>query len=407
MIRLEQRGSRTGAARSISIGIAVMTLTGLAGACSTTSSPGSAPAQGPPPPSIAVPLATSIHTEAGTWATVAMGHLDQPLNTFWQLLYRPAAGPGWSNQVGATAVATNGGLVLASNGGPTLVAGVRPSNLLMFSPLVSTSNGGRSWSNGLSPHGLVNQVHALAAGPSGQGLALVSDHGALQVLESPNALTNWVPLVSQAGLAGGAAGTSCDLRSLTAVGYLGAGAVVAGTCGRPGVAGIFSPAAGGWALVGPSLPSQLTQGRVEVLALVHVGAGLAALLAVSDQTGTALLGAWAVGAGRPWATSPPLPLGAPQTIVSVGPDSKDGMFVLTSAPSGTDTLYAVHGPGQPWTGMPPPPAGTSTVAFQPDATVAALAVDDTVLTVWIAGPGSTRWRKSQVLNVPIQFGSSG
>ena len=63
------------------------------------------------------PLATSLGGPAGTWASVAMGQLDEPLNTFWQLLYRPAGGTRWSNQVEATVVATNGGIVLAPLGG--------------------------------------------------------------------------------------------------------------------------------------------------------------------------------------------------------------------------------------------------------------------------------------------------
>ena len=81
-------------------------------ACASTSSPSRRPI-GPPPTLFPTPLATSIQTAQGTWATVAMGHLDDPDNTFWQLFFRPAGSIAWSNQVEATATATNGGLVLA------------------------------------------------------------------------------------------------------------------------------------------------------------------------------------------------------------------------------------------------------------------------------------------------------
>ena len=53
------------------------------------------------PPShrvIATSLATSIETSAGTWAVVPMGHLDQPLNTFWQLFFRAS----WRGTAGPT-----------------------------------------------------------------------------------------------------------------------------------------------------------------------------------------------------------------------------------------------------------------------------------------------------------------
>ncbi len=105
-----------------------------------------------------------------------MGHLDDPLNTFWQLFFLPPGGRSWSNQVEATAVATNGGLVLAPSAGRSLAVGIRPSNQLTFSPVIATANGGRSWSNGLIPQGLAASPDALAAGPSGQAVALVGNH---------------------------------------------------------------------------------------------------------------------------------------------------------------------------------------------------------------------------------------
>ena len=118
------------------------------------------------------PLATSVQTSDGTWATIPMGRLDEPLNTFWQLFYRPDGSVPWSNRVEATATATNGGLVLAS-AGPSLLVGVRPSVDLTFTPLISTSNGGRSWSDGLVAKELAARPDALAT-TAGHALALVN-----------------------------------------------------------------------------------------------------------------------------------------------------------------------------------------------------------------------------------------
>lgn len=171
--------------------------------------------------------------------------------------------------------------------------------------------------------------------------------------------------------------------------------------------GIFATRAGHWGLVGPSLPSPFSDGRTEVLAVQPEGGGLCTLLAVSDQTGIALLAAWIAGGGETWTTSPPLSLRPSEAVLSVGPDRASGMFVLMSTPSGTNSLEVVHGPGQPWTQLPSPPPGTATVAFLPGSVADALAVDDTVLTVWTAGAASKVWTKGQVINVPIQFGSSG
>ena len=102
---------------------------GLA-SCGTSALPG-APTGAVAAPSKA-PLPASVQTRAGTWATVPMGDLGQPLNTFRQLFFRPAGSASWSDRVQATATATNGGLVLADDN-QDLVVGVRPSNMLTFS----------------------------------------------------------------------------------------------------------------------------------------------------------------------------------------------------------------------------------------------------------------------------------
>ena len=70
----------------------------------------------PGPPELVAPTAdTSVVPGGGTWATVAMGHLGDPANTFWQLLHSPNGTTGWTDRVGATQVATET-LELAHNG---------------------------------------------------------------------------------------------------------------------------------------------------------------------------------------------------------------------------------------------------------------------------------------------------
>jgi len=55
-----------------------------------------------------------VQSSAGTWVTLPMGRLNQPLNTFWQLFFRPTGMTTWNDKVGATATATNGGLIMAA-----------------------------------------------------------------------------------------------------------------------------------------------------------------------------------------------------------------------------------------------------------------------------------------------------
>jgi hypothetical protein len=354
-------------------------------------------------PDVPTPLATSVQTSNGTWATIPMGRLDEPLNTFWQLFYRPN-GPGpWSNQVEATATATNGGLVLAS-AGPSLLVGVRPSVNLTFTPLISTSNGGRSWSDGLVPRELAARPAALAT-TTGHALALVNSPKGAQVLADIGGISKWRNLVTVGALARSKAGKSCGLGTLTSLSYQGARPLVGGSCSHGGVVGLFVEVDGTWRLAGPTLPSALDNGRAEVLGLWTGDRTTMALIAVADATGTNLLAAWSLPGGG-WAASVPQVVGQDEAVASFGAAEGNGIFVLLEDPSGAEQFAVAQHAGTGWRQLPPPPRGTATVAFAPGLPADALVASGTSFSVWALKPASNRWSKAQVINVPLQYGSS-
>jgi len=373
-------------------------------ACSTSGAPSVPSSAGAP--SLPTPLATSVQTTAGTWATVPMGNLSQPLNTFWQLFFRPPGAASWSNKVEAAATATNGGLVLASAVGRSVIVGIRPSARLTYSPLITTSDAGRTWSDGLVSEGLAARPDALAADASGHALALVNDRDGTEVLSNAGDLATWRAVVSQSALSGTRGpGWSCGLRSLTAVGYLAGQPLVGGSCSRPGVVGLFGQSSGAWRLVGPALPRPLERGRVEVLDLGAAQASTSTLLAVSSGHRADLVAAWSTSRGR-WSTSSVLPLRPDEQVASFGPADGSALFVLLKAASGTDGLFVAEPSTSAWRELPSPPPGTTTVAFGLGAPAAALVAGATVATVWSLGSTSSTWAKSQVIDVPIQYGSS-
>jgi hypothetical protein len=358
-------------------------------------------------PSIATSLATSVQTGEGTWATLPMGHLDQPLNTFWQLFYRPTGTNSWTDKVEATAVATNGGLVLASATGQPFVAGVRPTNFLAFSPLIATTDGGRSWSNGLLPVGLAADPGALSTAPDGETLALVGRGTRAKVLVTTGDLSIWRTLTTARTLASGSGGKACGIGSLTTVASLAGMTMVGASCERPGVVGIFAERAGSWQLSTFALPPSLSGDRIEVLDMAETPSGLSALLGIAGRGRTALVAAWTTGAGG-WSVSPALALEPGARLESFGPAGGTGLFALTSTASGAKRLAVTDGAGLPWHQMPPPPPGTDTVAFGTAGapTIDALAGSDTTMTVWAFNQGSSDWVKGQVVHVHIEFGSS-
>jgi hypothetical protein len=377
----------------------VMCVTG----CSTGRSPEAAAPIALRGSGVTAPVPTVVDTPSGTWASVPMGHLDDPLNTFWQLLYRPAGSASWSDQIGATATATNGGIALASGADTPLIVGVRPSNRLVFSPLIATTDGGHTWQDGLLPDGLADVPDAIAASSS-QTLAVVTYQTRTQILAAGADLSSWHPVTTEVALAATSAGRACGLKSINAVAYYTSIPLVGGVCTRPAAPAVFAFIHGTWQSDGPTIDPAGAAGAA-VLELEDRNGTLAGLFATTRPgSATSITAGWSTDAGRHWQTSPPLQLGADEQLTSDGPAGPDGFYVLASNPAARQTLEVIEGPGTSWQVQPSPPPGTEAVALTNDGPGQALSVNSATLTIWSLSSGS--WVKGQVMNVAIDYGSS-
>lgn len=367
-----------------------------------------------------IPLASSATTPSGVWATVAMGHLQDPLNTFWQLPFRPAGKATWTNQVKATATATNGGLVLAS-AGKRLLVGIRPSVDLTYTPLIATSDGGITWSTGLIDQGLSSAVSALAVDPTGRAMAITSTKAGSQVVSESGSFSSWKTVGTLQSLDSSQAGKACDADSLTAVGYAGGATVIGASCTKPGSTGLFVTGPGGWVTSGPRLsglagltvtalaakPTPLPAATPTGTGTGTSNSGLAFLLGVSGPAGQSphLVVAWSADATT-WQTSPPIPVGSTDSVLSFGPTSGGGLFVVARGPGATILAYLTSGPGATWHELPAAPPGTATLAAGHAQAIQALAVNNTLLRLWTFDPSTNSWVDSQTMQVNIEFGSS-
>jgi len=376
----------------------------LAAAVLTAGCGSAAPAASGPtawaPPGGAPFLATTMATGAGTWAVVVMGGSVATHDNFWQLFVRPAASPDWK-LVTPPGVADNGGLVLAA-ADQSLITAFRPSQGLTYTPLTLTRNGGQAWSsaNPLDA-ALGNLPDALAAAPgTGNLLALLTDGTAM--LAGPG-YASWTTLATQHSLAASPPGHRCGLGTLTAAAFSPFGVpLLAGACARPGIAGIFAARDRTWQAAGPALPPALARQAITVLRLTRTGGRTAALLAAGTGPAASLLAAWSPDSGSHWTLSAPFRLnGTDLTSASFGPDDT-AAIVLSGGRGATVTAS-----GAPWRSLPALPPGTATLAAAPAGRLDALAVQRTKLTVWQLAPGTTAWRTTQAINVPVQFGSSG
>ena len=363
----------------------VLACAGLIAGCGSQS----AGVTGAGPPPLTAPLTTSLVTAQGTWAVAVMGGADAG-NKFWQLFFRPATSGRWSLAT-PQGVASNGGLV-AAGGGPYLVVGFRPSQNLAFSPLATSTDTGQNWTPGLLDAGLADTPGAIAVGPSGRTLALLRD-GTIEAAPTAGdaAAGRWAPLTTLKALAASAPGRACGLEGVTAVSFgPDQNPMAAGSCARPGAAGVFTDAGGTWRPAGPALPAG---SRVRVLGLTAVAGGTMALLAA----GTSLFAAWR--AGTRWTVS--------------GPVTADGVRALGFGPGGSAWLLPDRGrpetvagaADKTWRPLPPGPAGTQVLAPGTGGSYDALAVAGSRLTVWRLAGGA--WARAQQITVPVQYGSSG
>jgi hypothetical protein len=372
--------------------LALLGLIGLAAGCGSQAAPVSTPTLRVQ----TVPLSTSLVTPQGTWAVAVMGGPAGAENNFWQLFVRPAGVSRWA-LVTPEGVADNGGLIAAGGAdGTSLVVGFRPSQRLAFSPLATSADTGKNWTPGLLDAGLADVPDAMAVAASGQTLALLHD-GSIETAATAGAATagQWSRLTTLSTLAASTPGRGCGLVSVNAVSFSPNNVpMAAGSCVRPGVAGVFADTGGAWQSAAPVLPARFGGDQVQVLGLGRTAGGTAALL----LAGTDLLAAWSDGGH--WTVSAPLAAaGAEQGVSASGFGPGGSVWVLL----GGGRAQVISGPGGSWQALPALPTGTATLA--PGPGYDALAVSGSRLTVWrLAG---TAWAKVQMINVPIQYGSSG
>jgi hypothetical protein len=371
----------------------------LAAGCGSSLASSTTRPAAPPAP----PLATSFGGAGGSgWTIVDMGGPAAQENNFWQLFVRPSATAAW-RQATPAGVADNGGLVVASAGGGSLLTGFRPSQDLSFSPLAASSNNGENWSatGPLNP-GLASLPDALAAAPGGRVLALTDGGGAQLGTGFGSA---WTRLSSASALAATAAGKTCGLTSLTAAAFSESGALMlAGDCGRQGTAGIFTDTGGTWQAAGPAIPASMARETVGVVRLASTGSGLVALLRAGTGPDTSLVAAFspAGSGGSQWTLSAPLRIGSRQLLsTTVGPGTSAGIILN----AGTGVTLA--GPGAPWQTLPALPRWTATLSLGPSGEVDAVAANVGTFSDWRLGSGAAGgWHLAQTIQVSIPYGSS-
>jgi hypothetical protein len=354
------------------------------------------------------PIPASTTTPTGSSIVIAMGHLRDPSNTFWEVFLRQAGRASWVLHT-PPGVASNGGLMLAASPSGSLTVGFLVSADLKFSPVAQSSDGGLQWSPGVLPYPLTSTPDALAVGPAGEALTLAAtgDERVLdqRVLETSGDLSDWRTLTTGPVLA--RADPACGAQAMTAVAYgPGAQPLLGLRCSRSGSVGILVAAAGtsDWHDIGLSLPSG--SGVTAVTRLVSSTDGVAGVAQLQSGPRASVVGFWGNGSTAKWARTATLavPAGWSVRATATGGGSGQGLAVLLGS-GDKRRVVVVTGPGASWVTLPLAPMGTSGVSYL-GAEVDTFVVAGSHLAVWGSSARAAGWRRSATINVPVPYGSS-
>jgi hypothetical protein len=356
---------------------------------------------------LAAAISASTTTATGSSVLIAMGHLHDPSNTFWELFLRPTGDPSWVLHT-PPGVASNGGLVLATASSGALTLGFLVSADLKFSPVAQSSDGGAKWSPGELPSALTSTPDALAVGPRGEAVALVAAVDQ-RVLQTSGDLSDWHTLTTTNALTHAA--PSCGVQEVTAVAYNPSGQPLLGLrCAEQGEVGILAPSGSAgteplvWHDIGPSLGSG--SGETSVTRLVSTADGVEGLAQEQSGTRTSVVGFWGNGTTAQWAGSPELSIPPAWSVraTATGGGSGQGLALLLGS-GDRRRVEVVAGPGASWATLPSAPRGASGVS-DVGAEIDTFVVTGSHLVVWAWTEGAASWLRTASISVPVPYGSS-
>lgn len=297
------------------------------------------------------PLVSAFSTSTDSWVTLPMGDLSDPNNTFWELFHTAPGSPHWS-LVTPPGVADNGGLIESASAGAALV-GVLPSQLLRFSPLAQSANGGRSWVPAFLPGALSPLPDALADGDGVSPVGAIALVRGSRALSGPVGFSSWSPLVTAAELS--RVSRDCGVLGLDGATLLPSGApLIATGCRRDGRVGLFTRTASGWRSVGLTLGGAL-RGAATTVLRVQATAGTTTVLALASVGGRHSLEALWQSGSAPWRVATPLAIGSGASVRSTAVNSTGDVAILFGGARGTGSAVDIAPTGA-WNRLPRLPA---------------------------------------------------
>jgi hypothetical protein len=235
-------------------------------------------------------------------------------------------------------------------------------------------------------------------------LALVGKD-ADSILSSRGNLSQWRTLISESSFATSPPERTCAITKLTVVAFAPGGQPIVGAnCSQPGRVGIFEYTSATWRSFAPRRPASMSYATIQVIRLISVSGTVSAIVAARTGSHTVLIAARYGPGLNGWEISHPLAVAQSVQVLSSG-TSSGGVFVVLS--SGSPKPVEVERTlGASWARLPTVPDGTETIATASGGQIDALVPKGSVFAVYRLDVSEGRWRRAQVINVPIEYDSS-
>lgn len=347
---------------------------------------------------------SSVTTASGTFATLAMGHLSDPLNTYWQIFDEPLTSKSFTDETVALAVGTNGGILLGANAATTFEVATRPSVKLTFTPVLE--NNGKSASS-WTPVAPLSKTTTAFSQHNGASVAILGLSSDATLVESPSLGANWRALVTLRAIQQSATFARCEPSAMTAATFDSAGDPVIGVaCAKSSVLGLYKLVGGSWHQLSSS--TTMSPGMTSVLYLTS-NHGTAVGIVCVTSNGSEHLYDIAHGTGTVKSSSLGVVHG-PLTIKGMGATPQGGVWITyAGAHNGVTGLLAVSHAG-PSTTIPNISSSVATLSVHQDGSVEALSLADGGNAIQVASLETTptaTWRTLKVTHLAIPYGSSG
>ena len=352
------------------------------------------------PPSV---YGSSTSTPSGNFATLAMGHIGDPLETFWQLFVQRTGSRSFLDESVALAIATNGGLLLGPGDPHQMSVAARPSVKLQFTPVLTQRGTTTDWTPGAPLPGAATAF----ATKSGALIAIVGSGASASLVEASRSGSGWHTIATLKTLEHLTPLARCGPIALTAAAFGPSGDPMIGlACAKDSSSGLYELHAGVWRSIAPS--TSMAQGTDSVLYLTSNAGATTGIICVTAGDERHLYGL-SSSPTKFEVTSLGLVRG-PLSITGMGSTPQGGAWITYNSSPSIVNGFFVTAPGVRSRAIPAITSQAASLLVLSNGTIESLSLAEAgngMRLAQLTGSTAPTWKTLKLATIAIPYGASG